>query len=215
MGQPPRLPGAQPKRRRLHERRDRRIHAIPKRQSNQPDDAHCADQRATAANGREVRHVPGPNWTLNWVNTGGGGAVMVSAIQIVNAASGSLPVGTPVQLGPGTAALDLNGVNQQVAAVRQPRLHQRPCDQQASGVPVTLTLSPAGGSSTFSGAIEDGAGEVRLAVSGSGTQVLAGSGNAYGGGTTISAGTLQIGDGGANAGSLPGNVVVSSTAAGA
>ena len=52
-------------------------------------------------------------------------------------------------------------------------------------------------------------------MSGNGTQVLAGSNNTYSGGTAISGGTLQIGDGAANAGSLPGNVVVSSTAAGA
>ena len=88
-------------------------------------------------------------------------------------------------------------------------------NNSAAGAPAILTLSPAGGSSTFSGAIQDGAGAIHLAISGNGTQVLAGSNNAYSGGTTISAGTLQIGDGAANAGSLPGNVVVSSTAAGA
>ena len=46
-----------------------------------------------------------------------------------------------------------------------------------------------------------------LRISGGGTLILSGSSNSYSGGTTISAGTLQIGDGVSASGSLPGNVV--------
>ena len=50
---------------------------------------------------------------------------------------------------------------------------------------------------------------------GGGTLVLTGGGNAYGGGTTITDGVLQIGDGATSAGSLPGNVVINSATPGA
>ena len=58
-------------------------------------------------------------------------------------------------------------------------------------------------SSTFAGAISDGAAAGGgLTTSGTGVLVLLGS-NTYSGGTTVSAGTLQIGDGVANNGVLP------------
>ena len=60
---------------------------------------------------------------------------------------------------------------------------------------MTLTLAPSAGSTTFSGVIRNGAGQLALTVSGTGTQVLAGS-NTYTGATTITTGTLQIGSGG-------------------
>ena len=55
----------------------------------------------------------------------------------------------------------------------------------------TLTLAPTSGSTTFSGAINDGAGTVALVMSGTGTQVLAGSSN-YSGGTTLQNGVLSV-----------------------
>ena len=61
--------------------------------------------------------------------------------------------------------------------------------------PGTLTLAPAGGSATFSGVIQNGTQPTALTVNGAGTQVLTGA-NIYGGATTITAGTLQIGSGG-------------------
>ena len=79
-------------------------------------------------------------------------------------------------------------------------------------------------SSTFPGVIADGQGAMALVVSGGTCNdsnnnnavtsygallTLTGTNNTYSGGTTISAGTLQIGDGISSPGSLPGNVVAS------
>ena len=70
-----------------------------------------------------------------------------------------------------------------------------------SGATSILTLSPTGGSTTFSGMIQGGGtlGTISLVLSGSGTQVLSGS-NTYTGTTTVNAGVLEF----ANAASLPG-----------
>ena len=65
-------------------------------------------------------------------------------------------------------------------------------------------MAPAG-TTTFSGTIQDGAGQIALVVNGAGTQVLAGS-NTYTGGTTITAGTLQLGDGASKNGSVAGGI---------
>ncbi|MET3375261.1 outer membrane autotransporter protein [Variovorax boronicumulans] len=65
----------------------------------------------------------------------------------------------------------------------------------------TLTVGSANASTTFAGSI-DGTGS--LVKEGSGTLTLSGS-NTYTGGTTVSAGTLQIGSGGNN-GSITGDV---------
>jgi fibronectin-binding autotransporter adhesin len=73
----------------------------------------------------------------------------------------------------------------------------------------TLTLSPAAGSTTFAGIISGTAagaqGDVALVKAGAGTQILSGN-NTYTGGTTISAGVLQIGDGGTSGTIGGGNV---------
>ena len=57
----------------------------------------------------------------------------------------------------------------------------------------------------FSGIIQDGAGATGLTKAGTGTFTLSGT-NTYTGGTTISAGTLQIGNGG-NSGSVSGDII--------
>ena len=64
--------------------------------------------------------------------------------------------------------------------------------QNASGTPVTLTVSPASGS-TFAGVIQDGngGGPLSLVMAGGGVQTLAGS-STYSGGTSIQSGTLAL-----------------------
>ena len=71
----------------------------------------------------------------------------------------------------------------------------------------TLTLKPAAGSiSTFSGIIQNGStANVALTLNGNGTEVLTGS-NTYTGTTTITAGTLQLGDGTSKNGSVAGKI---------
>ena len=113
-----------------------------------------------------------------------------------------LPVNTPVQLA-GGAAFDLNGSSQTIDSLADSAGGGGTVATSASGT-VTLTLAPTG-STTFSGCIQNGAGKIALTVSGAGKQVLAGS-NSYTGGTTISSGTLQLGDGVRNNGSVAGDI---------
>jgi autotransporter-associated beta strand protein len=63
----------------------------------------------------------------------------------------------------------------------------------ASGSTSILTLSPTGGSTTFSGMIQGGGtlGAIRFVLSGPGTLVLSGT-NTYTGGTEVEAGTLIV-----------------------
>jgi fibronectin-binding autotransporter adhesin len=83
-------------------------------------------------------------------------------------------------------------------------------DSTVGGV-MTLTLGENGANSTFTGPIKNSAGSVALVKNGAGTTTLAGS-NTYSGTTTINAGTLQIGNGGATgklgAGAVVNNAVL-------
>ena len=78
-----------------------------------------------------------------------------------------------------------------------------------SGSAIGFDTSNAGGSFTITNNIANssgtGGGAIALAKLGTGTLVLSGS-NSYSGGTTISAGTLQIGNG-STAGSVSGNIL--------
>jgi autotransporter-associated beta strand protein len=78
-------------------------------------------------------------------------------------------------------------------------------DTAAGGSP-TLTVGGANATSTFSGTITDTNGTLALEKTGSGTVVLTGT-NGYSGPTTITGGTLQIGDGGTT-GSIASNAGV-------
>jgi fibronectin-binding autotransporter adhesin len=68
----------------------------------------------------------------------------------------------------------------------------------SQGSPVTLTMGDNNASGNFTGVLQDGAGTMALTKIGSGLITLGGA-NTYSGNTTISAGTLQIG----NAAALP------------
>jgi fibronectin-binding autotransporter adhesin len=148
-------------------------------------------------------------WAQSYVYETGPGQTSI-AVDINNSAAASyhfygltnqvvlwtLPIATTVQLGAASdsATLDLNGVSQQVAALSDNGTYTNGLViNSATGNPVTLTLTPSGGSSTFSGMIQGGGtlGTISVVMNGLGTQVLAGS-NSYTGGTTISAGVLEI-----------------------
>lgn len=61
---------------------------------------------------------------------------------------------------------------------------------------------------TLSGNITNGAGALALTQSGAGTTILTGAGNTYTGATTITAGTLQLGQGGVNGGLAPASNII-------
>ena len=83
-------------------------------------------------------------------------------------------------------------MNQQVASLSDYTPRSGGSVVNGATSPAVLTLSATGGSTTFSGTIQDGAGGVSLVMSGSGTQVLAGA-NTYSGPTLINGGTLAAG----------------------
>src|SRR6516162_8554821 len=96
-------------------------------------------------------------------------------------------------------ALNLNGFNQSIGSLSGDGLVGN-----AGPGPAALTTGGNNSSTTFSGVIFDAPGTIRLTKAGTGTMILSGD-NSYTGGTTISAGTLQLGDGGTS-GSIVGNV---------
>ena len=74
-----------------------------------------------------------------------------------------------------------------------------------TGAAATLTAEGDSLSTTFSGVLQSGSGTLALTKAGTGTLTLTGT-NTYTGGTTISAGTLQLGNATAT-GSIVGNVI--------
>ena len=104
-----------------------------------------------------------------------------------------LPTTTPLSIA-GGAKLDLSAGNQQIVSLSDyvPGSGGSIINS-TSGSTSVLTLSPTGGSTTFSGSIQGGGtlGTISLVMNGSGTQVLCGS-NTYTGTTTINSGTLQL-----------------------
>jgi autotransporter-associated beta strand protein len=108
-----------------------------------------------------------------------------------------LPASTVVSIAAG-ATLDLDGSSQTIAGLSNVAGGGGTVTNSAAGA-VTLTLAPTT-TTTFSGAIQNGSGTVGLTIAGAGTQVLTGA-NTYSGGTTVSAGTLSVGNANALGGS--------------
>ncbi|WP_322517777.1 autotransporter domain-containing protein [Rhodopseudomonas palustris] len=82
----------------------------------------------------------------------------------------------------------------------------------AAGVPVqSLSIGSLNTSTEFSGTFSDGDSQFALVKTGTGTLTLTGN-NFYSGGTTISGGTLQLGNGGLN-GSIIGDIINNATLA--
>src|SRR5208283_1706971 len=118
-------------------------------------------------------------------------ALSQSEIQALMASgiSGSLPTNTAVTTA-ASGTLDLSGGSQQVASLTGAGTVINSSNMDAASV---LTLRATGGSTTFSGTILGGGtlGTISLVMSGSGTQVLAGS--LLGpGSVTVNAGTLIL-----------------------
>jgi autotransporter-associated beta strand protein/parallel beta-helix repeat protein len=115
------------------------------------------------------------------------------SVEIVNTAStvNTLPATTALSIASG-GTLDLGGVSQQVASLSDKTPGNGGSLINSNSAASVLTLSPSGGSTTFSGMIQGGGtlGIISLVMSGSGTQVFAGS-NSYTGSTAVNAGTLQ------------------------
>jgi len=119
--------------------------------------------------------------------------------QLYNATSGGpisnlLPATSVLSIAP-SSTLDLGGTNQEVVSLSDFSPGNGGSVINSNSASSVLTLSATGGSTTFSGMIQGGGlGTISLVMSGNGVQALCGS-NTYTGGTTISAGTLQLGDG--------------------
>ena len=99
-----------------------------------------------------------------------------------------LPLATPVQLARG-ATFDLNGSAHTIDSLADSSGSGGTVTTSVSGA-IALTLAPTG-TTSFSGVIQDGAGQINLIMNGPGTQILAGS-NTYTGATTINGGVLEI-----------------------
>ena len=122
---------------------------------------------------------------------------------------GTLQLGSSFALGASTGAttvstaglLDLHGFNLDLGALSGAGT----IDNLSASGTSTLLVGIGNASSTFSGVIQSTSGAIALTKAGTGTFILSGS-NTYTGLTTIGAGTLQLGDGVSNNGSVAGNI---------
>jgi autotransporter-associated beta strand protein len=102
-----------------------------------------------------------------------------------------LPAATALKIS-ASAVFDLAGANQTIASLSD-GAGGGSVINSAPTLPSILTLSPTGGSTTFSGSILSGGtlGAIELVQNGSGTQVLSGA-NTYTGGTVVASGELIL-----------------------
>ncbi len=116
----------------------------------------------------------------------------------------AITVGAP-DAGATAATLDLDGHNLAVTSLSGAVVGV--ITNSNSAAPAALSVSFTGSTtSIYAGTLTDGSNVLSLTISGQGTEVLTGS-SFYTGGTTISGGTLQLGDGtSGHDGSILGNV---------
>jgi outer membrane autotransporter protein len=147
------------------------------------------------------------------VNTGtvvlGGTNTYLGSTTIVNGAT--LLANSPAALSPTSAfivmgTLDLNGFSNQIGS-----LASSGTVTNGDSFAVVLTTGGDNTDTSFSGVLQDGTDALGLIKVGTGTLTLSGA-STYTGGTTISAGTLQLGDGVRN-GSITGDVTDNATLA--
>ncbi len=136
-------------------------------------------------------------------NYSGGTAIQAGTLKV--GTQNALPTSSTVTFGAAATAgtLDLNSYNQQIAGLAVAPGADPASQSITNSSSFNCTLTFAGGTSTFGGAVTNSTGNLALKIS-SGTLLLNGASN-YTGGTTISAGKLQLGDGTTN-GSITGNV---------
>ena len=149
-------------------------------------------------------------------NVSGSGKVTMAGTGTLNVSStntysgetlisaGTLRAGSATGLSPNSAftvnsILDLNGFNNTIGSISGTGTVLN-----NGATTATLTVGNDNTSTTFGGVLKDGTSVLQLNKSGTGTLTLTGA-NTYTGGTTISAGALQLGNGGTT-GSIVGNV---------
>jgi CSLREA domain-containing protein len=142
--------------------------------------------------------------TLTGANTYSG-TTTISAGTLQLGIANAIPNGSNVTV---TGTLDLNGLSDTIGALSG----SGTVDNLTAGGTPTLTVGNNNAGGTFSGVIKNNTGTVSLTKAGTGTEILTGA-NTYSGTTTISAGTLQIGNGGTsgtlgNAGALTDNAAL-------
>ncbi len=135
--------------------------------------------------------------SLGGTNTYTGSTTIVSGATLAAGSTGAL---SPTSAFTVTGELDLTGFSNQIGSLAG-------TGTVTNDGPVGAALTAGGDndSTTFSGVVKDGGKTSGLIKTGSGTLTLTGT-NTYSGATVITAGTLQIGDGG-NTGSIVGDVV--------
>jgi len=138
---------------------------------------------------------------LNGDNKHTGGTVVNSGTLRVGNSKALGSSSTPLEVNGGT--LDLNGMKVGVGVLSGTSAAAVITNQAATAATLTTNVG-TGVVASFAGVIQNGGAATALAKSGDGTLSLTGN-NTYGGGTTINAGTLIIGDGGTH-GSISGNV---------
>ena len=130
-------------------------------------------------------------------NTYSGGTIIGSGTVIAESATALSPFSAFTVNS--DSALDLNGFDNTIGS-----LSGNGTVLNNGGI-ATLTVGNDNTDTTFGGVLENGTGVLQLTKLGAGTLTLTGT-NIYTGTTTISAGTLQLGDGGTT-GSIVGNVI--------
>ncbi|MEB0174977.1 autotransporter-associated beta strand repeat-containing protein, partial [Undibacterium sp. CCC3.4] len=139
-----------------------------------------------------LKKVGSGTLTLNHSNNNYSGATTVLAGTLAASAVNAFGSNSAVTMAAG-ATLDLGGFNQAIGSLSG----SGGAISNSGAAAVTLSTGSDNSSTTFSGSISDVAGPVAVLKTGSGTQIFSAT-NSYSGGTTISAGTLQLGIGGSS-----------------
>ena len=148
-------------------------------------------------------------WTVNSTGNSWAATSLTGASRFKLGAHDALATGARIELN-GSGFVDLNGFNQTIAGLAGSNSSGRITNNSATTDSI-LTLTGLAADRNFIGTITNGSEgrKVSLAMDSSGsTQTLTGN-NTYTGTTTVSAGTLMLGDGTGNTGNLGGTSAIS------